>query len=35
MPQLVGLALGLPPQALGLERHVVSTQPVLEKLGVG
>jgi succinate dehydrogenase / fumarate reductase, cytochrome b subunit len=35
MPQLVGLALGLPPQALGLERHVVSTQPVLEKLGLG
>jgi succinate dehydrogenase / fumarate reductase, cytochrome b subunit len=35
MPQLVGLALGLSPQALGLERHVVSTQPVLEKLGLG
>jgi succinate dehydrogenase / fumarate reductase cytochrome b subunit len=32
LPQLVALALGIEPQALGLERHVVSTKPVLEKL---
>lgn len=35
LPQLVALALGIQPQALGLERHVVSTKPVLEKLGLG
>ncbi|TVQ56769.1 MAG: heterodisulfide reductase [Spirulina sp. DLM2.Bin59] len=34
LPQLVGLALGLSPKALGLDRHVVSTQPVLAKLGL-
>ncbi|MEA5419789.1 CoB--CoM heterodisulfide reductase iron-sulfur subunit B family protein [Spirulina sp. CCNP1310] len=34
LPQLVGLALGLDPQVLGLDRHVVSTQPVLGKLGL-
>jgi len=34
LPQLVGLALGIEPQKLGLEKHVVSTQPVLEKLGL-
>lgn len=33
LPQLVALALGIDPQALGLDRHVVSTQPVLAKLG--
>ena len=33
LPQLVGLALGLKPEQLGLERHVVSTKPVLQKLG--
>lgn len=33
LPQLVGLALGIEPKQLGLERHVVSTKPVLEKLG--
>lgn len=32
LPQLVGLALGLEPEVLGLQRHVVSTQPVLQKL---
>lgn len=32
LPQLVGLALGLDAQALGLNRHVVSTQPVLAKI---
>jgi succinate dehydrogenase / fumarate reductase, cytochrome b subunit len=34
LPQLIGLALGIEPQKLGLERHVVSTRPVLEKLGL-
>lgn len=34
LPQLVGLALGIEPQKLGLEKHVVSTQPVLQKLGL-
>jgi succinate dehydrogenase / fumarate reductase, cytochrome b subunit len=34
LPQLVALALGIPPQQLGLERHIVSTRPVLEKLGI-
>ena len=33
LPQLVGLALGIEPQKLGLERHVVSTKPLLQKLG--
>ena len=34
LPQLVGLALGIEHKKLGLERHVVSTRPVLEKLGL-
>lgn len=34
LPQLVGLALGIPPGSLGLSRHVVSTQSVLSKLAV-
>lgn len=34
LPQLVGLALGLPPRALGLDRHIVSTDAVLSKLGL-
>jgi succinate dehydrogenase / fumarate reductase, cytochrome b subunit len=34
LPQLIGLALGLEPKTLGLERHIVSTQPVLQKLGL-
>ena len=33
LPQLVGLALGISPEDLGLNRHVVSTQKVLAKLG--
>ncbi|MBI4337460.1 MAG: CoB--CoM heterodisulfide reductase iron-sulfur subunit B family protein [Chloroflexi bacterium] len=32
LPQLIGLALGLDPKALGLGRHIISTAPVLEKL---
>ncbi|TVQ41854.1 MAG: heterodisulfide reductase [Gloeocapsa sp. DLM2.Bin57] len=33
MSQLVSLALGIAPEKLGLDRHVVSTKPVLAKLG--
>lgn len=31
--QLVALAVGVDPSELGLERHLVSTQPILKKLG--
>jgi len=34
LPQLIALGLGISPQLLGLERHIVSTKPVLEKLGL-
>ena len=34
LPQLIALALGVSPKTLGLERHIVSTRPVLEKLGM-
>lgn len=34
LPQLVALALGLSPETLGLDRHVVSTRPVLKQLGL-
>lgn len=34
LPQLVALALGIGPGQLGLNKHVVSTKSVLEKLGV-
>ncbi|MGV0028075.1 CoB--CoM heterodisulfide reductase iron-sulfur subunit B family protein [Phormidesmis priestleyi] len=33
LSQLVALALGVKPEELGLDRHIVSTRPVLEKLG--
>ncbi|MBI1885346.1 MAG: CoB--CoM heterodisulfide reductase iron-sulfur subunit B family protein [Chloroflexi bacterium] len=33
LPQLVGLALGIPPQELRLNRHVVSTEAVTVKIG--
>jgi succinate dehydrogenase / fumarate reductase, cytochrome b subunit len=33
LPQLIALALGISPKELGLERHIVSTKPLLEKLG--
>lgn len=33
LPQLVALALGVPPEELGLSKHIVSTRPILEKLG--
>jgi succinate dehydrogenase / fumarate reductase cytochrome b subunit len=34
LPQLIALALGVSPQELGLDRHIVSTKPVLQKLGI-
>jgi succinate dehydrogenase / fumarate reductase cytochrome b subunit len=34
LPQLVGLAVGLTPKELGLDRHIVSPLPLLEKLGI-
>ncbi len=34
LPQLVALALGVSPRELGLDRHIVSTRPVLDKLGL-
>ncbi len=34
LPQLVALALGISPQELGLDRHVVSTKPILDKLNL-
>ena len=34
LPQLIALALGISPKKLGLDRHIVSTRPVLEKLGL-
>jgi succinate dehydrogenase / fumarate reductase, cytochrome b subunit len=33
LPQLVALALGVSPDQLGLDRHLVSTRSVLEKIG--
>ena len=33
LPQLIALAVGVSPKDLGLSKHVVSTKPVLEKLG--
>lgn len=35
LPQLVGLALGVPPQEMRLNRHVVSTEAVAVKVGGG
>lgn len=34
LPQLIGLALGMAPERLGLDGHIVSTIPVLEKIGI-
>ncbi|MBD2211817.1 CoB--CoM heterodisulfide reductase iron-sulfur subunit B family protein [Nostoc linckia FACHB-104] len=33
LPQLIALALGVSPKELGLDKHIVSTKLVLEKLG--
>ena len=32
LPQVVGLALGLEPKELGMNKHVVSTKAVQQKL---
>ena len=32
LPQLIGLALGMQPHELGMERHIVSTLPVIYKV---
>jgi succinate dehydrogenase / fumarate reductase, cytochrome b subunit len=32
LPQLIALALGIDPSALGLDRHIVSTQPLLQAI---
>ncbi|MGA1262846.1 MAG: CoB--CoM heterodisulfide reductase iron-sulfur subunit B family protein [Prochlorothrix sp.] len=34
LPQLVALALGISPKALGLSNHIVSPQPLLQTLGL-
>ncbi len=34
LPQLVALSLGVSPKALGLGKHIVSTRPLLAKLGL-
>lgn len=33
LPQLIALALGVSPKELGLDKHIVSTKPILAKLG--
>jgi succinate dehydrogenase / fumarate reductase, cytochrome b subunit len=33
LPQLIALALGVSPKELGLDRHIVSTKSLLQKLG--
>ena len=33
LPQLIGLAIGLDPKALGLQRHIISPKPLLMKMG--
>jgi len=32
LPQLIGLAIGIEPKVLGLDRHIVSTSSVLQKI---
>ena len=33
MPQAIGLAMGVRPEDLGLQRHIVNTKPLITKLG--
>jgi succinate dehydrogenase / fumarate reductase cytochrome b subunit len=33
LPQLIGLAMGITPQELGLQKHIMNTQPLTMKLG--
>ena len=35
LPQIIGLAMGISPKELGLQRHIVNTKPLLVKLGAG
>ena len=34
LPQAIGLAMGISPKELGLQRHIMSTKPLIAKLGV-
>ena len=34
LPQLLGLAMGLDPQSLGLQRNIITPQPALGKIGI-
>lgn len=34
LPQLIGLAMGIPPQKLGFSNHLVSTRKVLDKINL-
>jgi succinate dehydrogenase / fumarate reductase cytochrome b subunit len=34
LPQMIGLAMGLSPDELGLGRHIVSTKAILEKISI-
>ena len=34
LPQMIGLALGISPRELGLNKHMISTQNMLKKLGI-
>ncbi len=34
LPQLLGLAMGMDPRKLGLQRHIVSTKQIVDKRGV-
>ena len=33
LPQVIGLAMGISPEEMGLKRHIVSTRPLITKLG--
>jgi len=33
LPQAIGLAMGIDPKDLGLQKHIMSTQPLTVKLG--
>ena len=35
LPQAIGLAMGIGPKELGLQKHIMSTKPLIAKLGVG
>ena len=35
LPQAIGLAMGISPRELGLQRHIMSTKPLIAKLGAG